>query len=71
MTVNVVAPGPVKTDMLNALSSSQVDAILSSVPLGRVGNPEEIAAAIKFLVSEDAGYITGAVLAVDGGISMG
>lgn len=71
VTVNVVAPGPVETDMLNALSRNQIDAILDRVPMGRAGDPEELAAAIEFLASEDAGYITGAVLAVDGGVSMG
>ena len=71
VTVNVVAPGPVGTDMLAALDDGQLSAIVSRVPLGRVGTPDELAAAVEFLVSEDAGYVTGIVMAVDGGISMG
>ena len=71
ITVNALAPGPIATDMLKALNQNQIDAMLQRVPVGRAGKPEEIAAAIEFLVSEDAGYITGTVLAVDGGISMG
>ena len=71
ITVNVVAPGPIETDMLAALDDRQRAAMLAMVPAGRLGAPEEIAAAIAFLASEDAGYITGTVLPVDGGLSMG
>ena len=71
ITVNVVAPGPIETDMLGALDDSQRAAIVDHVPLGRVGTPEELAAAVEFLASEDAGYVTGTVLPVDGGLSMG
>lgn len=71
ITVNVVAPGPIDTDMLAALTDDQRQAILDHVPLGRLGDPEEIAAAVAFLTSEDAGFITGTVLPVDGGLSMG
>ena len=71
VTVNVIAPGPIGTDMLAALNDNQLDAIVSRVPLGRVGDPDELAAAIEFLASEDASYVTGIVLAVDGGLSMG
>jgi len=71
VTVNVVAPGAVGTGMLAALNEDQLDAIVSRVPLGRVGEAGEIAAAVEFLVSEDASYVTGIVLAVDGGLSMG
>lgn len=71
VTVNVVAPGPVGTDMLAALDDRQLAAIVSRVPLGRVGEPDELAAAVEFLVSEDASYVTGIVMAVDGGVSMG
>ena len=71
ITVNVVAPGPVDTDMLAALSEAQRTAMLDMAPIRRLGEPSEIAAAIEYLASEDAGYVTGAVLPVDGGLSMG
>ena len=71
VTVNVVAHGPIATDMLSALPEDQQDAYADAVPLGRLGRPEEIAAAVRFLASDEAGYITGAVLPVDGGLFMG
>ena len=71
VTVNIVAPGPIDTDMLAALNEDQHAQILDLVPLGRIGQPDEIAAAVTFLASEDAGFITGTVLPVDGGLSMG
>lgn len=71
ITVNVVAPGPIDTDMLAALSDAQRDAMLDMVPLGRLGAPQEIASAIEYLASEDAGFVTGTVLPIDGGLSMG
>ena len=71
ITVNVVAPGPIETDMLAALSDAQRTATLDMVPLGRLGEPSEIAAAIEYLASEDAGFVTGTVLPIDGGLSMG
>ena len=71
VTVNIVAPGPIETDMLAALTEDQHAQIVDLVPLSRVGNPDEVAAAVTFLASEDAGYITGTVLPVDGGLSMG
>jgi len=71
ITVNVVAPGPIETDMLAALTADQREAMLSMVPTGRLGAPHEVAAAIAFLASEEAGFITGTVLPVDGGLSMG
>ncbi len=71
ITCNVVAPGPIETDMLMELTDDQRDTMLSVVPLNRLGQAEEIAAAIEFLASDNAGYITGTVLPVDGGLSMG
>ena len=71
VTVNAVAPGAIDTDMLGALGEEQLAAIADRVPLGRIGSPEEIAAAVEFLASEDAGYVTGTVLTVDGGLSIG
>jgi 3-oxoacyl-[acyl-carrier protein] reductase len=71
ITVNVVAPGFVDTDMTRALSDERRQDIVSQVPLGRYAQPEEIAAGVRFLASDDAAYITGAVLPVDGGLGMG
>jgi 3-oxoacyl-[acyl-carrier protein] reductase len=71
ITVNVVAPGFVDTEMTASLSQERKDAILAGVPLGRYAALEEVAAAVAFLASADAGYITGAVLPVDGGLGMG
>jgi len=71
VTVNVVAPGPIATDMTAALTEDQLAAMTNVVPLGRMGEPEEIAAAVTFLASDAAGYITGTVIPVDGGMAMG
>ncbi len=71
ITANVVAPGPVDTDMLADLDDAARAAIVDAVPLGRVATPDEVAAAVTFLASESAGYITGSVLPVDGGLGMG
>jgi 3-oxoacyl-[acyl-carrier protein] reductase len=71
ITVNVVAPGFVDSDMTAALPEDRKKAILASVPLGRYGSAEEIAGTVAFLAGPDAGYITGAVLPVDGGLGMG
>ncbi|MFM1777194.1 MAG: 3-oxoacyl-[acyl-carrier-protein] reductase [Actinomycetota bacterium] len=71
ITVNVVAPGPVETDMTNALTQEQRDSMLGAVPLGRMATPQEIAGVVAFLASQDAAYITGAVIPVDGGLGMG
>jgi len=70
VTVNAVAPGYIDTDMTKALPEEVRQKILASVPLGRMGKPEDIASAVKFLASEDAAYITGHVLAVNGGMYM-
>jgi 3-oxoacyl-[acyl-carrier protein] reductase len=67
----VVAPGFVDTDMTAALPEDRRAAILASVPLGRLASAAEVAAAVAFLASADAGYITGAVIPVDGGLGMG
>ena len=71
ITVNVVAPGFVDTDMTAALPEDRKAAILASVPLGRLASADEGAAAVAFLASADAGYITGAIIPVDGGLGMG
>ena len=71
VTVNIVAPGFVTTDMTAQLSDARQAEILEQVPLKRMASPAEIAAAVMFLASEDAGYITGAVVPVDGGLGMG
>jgi 3-oxoacyl-[acyl-carrier protein] reductase len=71
ITVNVVAPGPVTTEMTAALSDDRQAAITDVVPLGRFGTAEEIAETVRFLASDGAAYITGAVVPVDGGLGMG
>jgi 3-oxoacyl-[acyl-carrier protein] reductase len=70
ITVNAVAPGFVGTDMTASLPEELKQKMLAAVPLGRVGTPADIANAVKFLVSEEASYITGHVLAVNGGMYM-
>jgi len=71
VTVNAVAPGFIDTDMTRALPETQRAALLAGVPLGRLGTAEEVAAATVFLASPEAGYITGEVLHVNGGMFMG
>ena len=71
ITVNVVAPGPVATDMTASLSDDRMADLTAMVPLQRVAQPAEIAGVVAFLASDDAAYITGAVIPVDGGLGMG
>jgi 3-oxoacyl-[acyl-carrier protein] reductase len=70
ITVNAVAPGFIETDMTAVLSEKAREAMTAAIPMGRVGRPEDVAAAIGFLVSDAAAYVTGQVLAVDGGFHM-
>jgi 3-oxoacyl-(acyl-carrier-protein) reductase len=71
VTANVVAPGYVDTDMTADLSDKRREEMMAAIPVGRTAKPEEIAKAVAFLASDDAAYITGAVLPVDGGVGMG
>ena len=71
ITANVVAPGYVDTDMTAALGEARREELLRSIPLGRTAAPEEIAGVVAFLAGDDAAYVTGAVLPVDGGLGMG
>jgi 3-oxoacyl-[acyl-carrier protein] reductase len=71
ITVNAVAPGYIPSKLTDAMSEEAKQATLDQIPIGRLGTPEEVAAAVRFLASEEARYITGQVLAVDGGMTMG
>jgi 3-oxoacyl-[acyl-carrier protein] reductase len=70
ITVNAIAPGFIDTDMTAVLSDELKEKLLAQVPLRRLGRPDEIAAAVRFLASDEAGYITGHVLNVNGGMYM-
>jgi 3-oxoacyl-[acyl-carrier protein] reductase len=70
ITVNIVAPGFIETDMTKALTDEQRSATLAQVPAGRLGDPREVASAVAFLASNEAGYITGETLHVNGGMYM-
>jgi 3-oxoacyl-[acyl-carrier protein] reductase len=71
VTANVIAPGFVDTDMTAELAEERKSEIVGNVPLGRYASPDEIAEVVKFIASDEAGYITGAVIPVDGGLGMG
>lgn len=71
ITANVVAPGFIDTDMTRALPEATQASYRAAVPAGRFAQPDEVAAAVEFIASPEAGYISGAVLPVDGGLGMG
>jgi 3-oxoacyl-[acyl-carrier protein] reductase len=71
ITVNVVAPGFIETDMTAKLGDERRGSVLAQVPLKRFGLPNEVAGVVRWLASEDAGYVTGSVVPVDGGLGMG
>jgi 3-oxoacyl-[acyl-carrier protein] reductase len=71
ITVNCVAPGFIQTDMTDALNETQVDQLKQQIPLGRMGQVGDIAAAVLYLASDQAGYVTGTTLHVNGGMWMG
>jgi 3-oxoacyl-[acyl-carrier protein] reductase len=70
ITVNAVAPGFIETDMTARLTQDQRELLLKTIPLGRMGSPQDVANSVSFLASEAAAYITGQVLTIDGGMTM-
>jgi len=70
ITVNCVAPGFIDTEMVAAVPKEALDRVLATIPMRRLGRPEEIAHAVRFLLQDDAGYITGGVISVNGGMEM-
>jgi acetoacetyl-CoA reductase len=70
VTVNTVSPGYVLTDMVRAIKSDILDAIVQQIPMGRLAQPEEIAGLVAYLASDEAGYITGANISINGGLHM-
>jgi 3-oxoacyl-[acyl-carrier protein] reductase len=70
ITVNAIAPGFIQTDMTNKLNEEQIKKLVQNVPMSRLGKPEDVAKVVAFLCSKDADYITGQVIAVDGGMTM-
>jgi 3-oxoacyl-[acyl-carrier protein] reductase len=70
ITVNAIAPGFIDTEMTQKLSPDQHQELMARIPLGRLGSPDDVAAAVSFLASDEASYITGQVLVVDGGMTM-
>jgi 3-oxoacyl-[acyl-carrier protein] reductase len=70
ITVNAVAPGFIATDMTEALGEAVTEGVTGQISLGRLGKPEEVAAAVRYLASDDASYITGQTIVVDGGLAL-